>query len=87
MNANAAYIILIAIMLVPIVWLAWVEPAGRYALICLAILGSVIWLLTSLAGPPKNTLLTGDRGRTSACLSFMVVVAVGGLSADIERKG
>lgn len=39
MNANAGYIMLIGIMLVPIVWLAWIEPGVRYALVCLAILG------------------------------------------------
>ena len=33
---------------------------ARYALVCLAILGGVIWLLNSLAEPPKNTLMTGD---------------------------
>jgi hypothetical protein len=55
----AGYIILIALMLVPIVWLAWIEPGVRYALICLAILGAVLWILTSLAGSPGNTLLTG----------------------------
>ena len=26
MSANAGYIILIALMLVPIVWLAWINP-------------------------------------------------------------
>ena len=54
MSANAGYTILIALMLVPIVWLAWIESDARYALVCLAILGGVIWLLNSLAEIPQK---------------------------------